>query len=512
MNEKLDQFFQLKAKLELGGGEDKLKKQHEKGKMTARERLNLLFDQGTFQEYGLFVKHRCVDFGMENVDVPAEGVVTGYGLVDGRVVYAFAHDFTALGGALGEMQGKKINRIQEAALEARVPLVGLNDSGGARIQEGIDTATFGDIFYRNVQASGVIPQISAIMGPCAGGATYSPALTDFTIMVENTSRMFITGPEVIKAVTGETIDQETLGGGMTHNSITGVAHLLVADDANCINTIKLLLSYLPSNCEEKPQNFQPHDSRGYVPELNDAIPDNPKRGFDIKPIIESLVDQGTFFEIHPFYAKNIVVGFARMNGQAVGIVTNQPTHLAGCLDSNASEKAARFVRTCDAFNVPLICLVDVPGYMPGVTQEHSGIIRRGAKLLYAWSEATVPKITVSLRKVYGGATAAMCSREMKADVILAWPTTEQAVMGAEGAANIIFKKEIEKSDNPAETRARLTKEYNEIFCNPYKAASREMIDEIIEPAQTRIKIMYALKMLANKKQVRIPRKHGNIPL
>jgi acetyl-CoA carboxylase carboxyltransferase component len=513
MNAKLAEFLQRKEKLEQGGGEAKIKQQHEKGKLTARERLELLFDKGTFHEFGLFVKHRCVDFGMDKKEIPAEGVLTGYGKVNGRSVFAFAHDFTVLGGALGEMQGRKINRIQDAALEARVPLIGLNDSGGARIQEGIDTAAYGDIFYRNVQASGVIPQISAIMGPCAGGATYSPALTDFVITVDKTSEMFITGPQVIKAVTGEDVDKETLGGAYTANSVSGVAHLLADNDNECIEQIKKILDFLPSNCNEKPPVYPTKDdAQRYIEELNEIIPENSREPYEIKDVIQHIVDDGEFFEIQPLYAQNMVIGFARMNGQSIGVVANQPMYMAGCLDIAASEKAARFIRTCDAFNVPLICLVDVPGYLPGVNQEHNGIIRRGAKMLYAWSEATVPKITISLRKVYGGATAAMCSREMKADIIMAWPTTEQAVMGAAGAAQIIFKKEIDKSENPAETRARLTEEYQELFNNPYKAASREMIDEIIEPSQTRIKIIAGLELLKNKQQVRIPRKHGNIPL
>jgi methylmalonyl-CoA decarboxylase subunit alpha len=513
MGVKLEDFLKRKAAVEMGGGPKKIAQQHEKGKLTARERMALLFDAGTFQEFGLFVKHRCVDFGMDKVDVPAEGVVTGHGKVDGRTVFAFAHDFTALGGALGEMQGRKINRLQDMALEARAPIVGLNDSGGARIQEGVDCAAFGDIFYRNVEASGVIPQISAIMGPCAGGATYSPALTDFILMVENTSRMFITGPEVIKAVTGEEIDQESLGGAVTHNTRSGVAHLLAANDETCIEQIKKLLGYLPSNCSEKPPLVLSRDDpRRRSPVLNDIVPEDSSYAYDVKLVITEIVDDKEFFEIQELYAPNIVIGFARFNGRAVGIVANQPSNMAGCVDSIASEKAARFIRTCDAFNVPMLCLVDVPGYMPGVVEEHNGIIRRGAKIVFAWAEATVPKVTVSLRKVYGGATAAMCSREMKADIILAWPTTEQAVMGAAGAAKIIFRKEIEAAENPTETRERLTKEYNDIFCSPYRAAARQMIDEVIDPADTRAKIISGFDLLENKQQYRVPRKHGNIPL
>jgi len=512
VGEKLDDYFAKKAKVELGGGPEKIQKQHDSGKLTARERIDLLFDEGTFSEFGLFVKHRCHNFGMEKVDVPAEAVVTGFGEINGRGVFAYAHDFTVMGGAAGEMQCKKIGRILEAALEARLPFVGLNDSGGARIQEGV-YSSYGDVFYYNVQASGVIPQISAIMGPCAGGATYSPALTDFTIAVDKTSRMFITGPEVIKAVVGEEVSAEQLGGAMTHNAISGVAHLLAVDDYDCISQVKKLLGFLPDNCCEKPPVIQTGDDPGRKPlELNSLIPEDHRTPYDVKAIVTHIVDNGEFFETQPYYALNIVTGFARMNGRSVGIVASQPMHMAGCLDINASDKAARFIRTCDAYNVPLISIVDVPGYLPGSMQEHGGIIRHGAKMLYAWAEATVPKITVVTGKVYGGAVNAMCSREMRADLILAWPTANRAVMGAEGAANIIFRKEIKAAENPEATREKLIQWYKDEVLTPYTAAANGKFDEIIEPALTRKKIIACLEMMKNKQGNRIPRRHGNIPL
>ncbi|MDR3563123.1 MAG: acyl-CoA carboxylase subunit beta [Negativicutes bacterium] len=512
MGEKLAKFLAEKSKIELGGGVEKIKKQHESGKLTARERLDLLFDDDTFSEYGLFVKHRCHNFGMEKVDVPAEAIVTGFGKINGRGAFAYAHDFTVMGGAAGEMQCKKIGRILEAALEAKVPFVGLNDSGGARIQEGVHSS-YGDVFYHNVQASGVIPQISAIMGPCAGGATYSPALTDFTIAVDKVSRMFITGPEVIKAVVGEEVTPEHLGGAMTHNSVSGVAHLLAVDDYDCINQVKRLLSFLPDNCYEKPPQVETGDDpRRRVEEFNDFIPADPRTPYDVKAMIAHLVDNGDFFETQPYYAPNIVIGFARMNGVSVGIVANQPLYMAGCLDINASDKAARFIRTCDAYNVPLISLVDVPGYLPGSQQEHGGIIRHGAKMLYAWAEATVPKITVATGKVYGGAVNAMCSREMRADLILAWPTANRAVMGAEGGVNIIFRKEIKAAEDPEATRKKLIQWYEEEILTPYPAAGNGKFDEIIEPALTRQKIIACLEIMKNKQSNRIPRRHGNIPL
>lgn len=512
MSEKLGKFFEEKSRIELGGGPEKIQKQHDSGKLTARERINLLFDEGTFSEYGLFIKHRCHNFGMEKVDVPAEAIVTGFGEIGGRGVFAYAHDFTVMGGAAGEMQCRKIGRILEAALEAKVPFVGLNDSGGARIQEGV-YSSYGDVFYYNVQASGVIPQISAIMGPCAGGATYSPALTDFTIAVDKVSRMFITGPEVIKAVTGEEVTAEQLGGAMAHNSISGVAHLLAVDDYDCINQVKRLLGYLPDNCYEKPPVIATSDDPNRkIEELNDFIPEDHRTTYDVKALIAHIVDNGELFEIHPYYAMNIVTGFARMNGRPVGIVANQPLHMAGCLDINASDKAARFVRTCDAYNVPLISIVDVPGYLPGATQEHGGIIRHGAKMLYAWAEATVPKITVVTGKAYGGAVNAMCSRELRADLILAWPTANRAVMGAEGAANIIFRKEIKAAEDPAATRQKLIAQYKEEVLTPYTAAANGKFDEIIEPAWTRKRIIACLEIMKNKQTNRIPRRHGNMPL
>ena len=512
MGEKLETFLAEKQRLELGGGLAKISKQHEQGKLTARERIQLLFDEGDFLEYGLFVKHRCHNFGMEKTDVPAEAILTGFGKIGGRPVFAFAHDFTVMGGAAGEMQCRKIVRIQEEALEAQIPIIGLNDSGGARIQEGVFSG-YGEVFYNNVQSSGVIPQISAIMGPCAGGATYSPALTDFTITVDKVSQMFVTGPAVIKSVIGEEISAEELGGAMTHNSLSGVAHRLALDDYDCIDQIKKLLGYLPNNCNQLPPIKVTSDNPlRENRELNDFMPDEYQKSYDIKQLVTTLVDEGDFFEIQPYYAKNLVVGLARMNGRPVGIVASQPMHMAGCLDINASNKGARFIRTCDAFNLPLIAIVDVPGYLPGSDQEHGGIIRHGAKMLYAWAEATVPKLTVVIGKVYGGAVNAMCSREMHSDLILAWPTANRAVMGAAGAVNIIFRKDIKSAADPLATKEKLTQWYQKEFLTPYTAAAAGRFDEIIEPAHTRKKIIACLQALNNKRSNRVPRRHGNIPL
>ncbi|HEY8363354.1 MAG TPA: carboxyl transferase domain-containing protein [Tissierellaceae bacterium] len=514
MNEKIQQLLDAGKKIELGGGEEKIAKQHESGKLTARERLNLLFDEGSFVELDKFVEHRCTNFGMEKVKAPADGVVTGYGTVNGRLVFAYAQDFTVLGGSLGEMHAAKICKVQEMALKMGAPIVGFNDSGGARIQEGVDALSgYGKIFYRNTIASGVIPQISVIMGPCAGGAVYSPALTDFIFMVENTSRMFITGPQVIKSVTGEEVSQEELGGAMTHNRVSGVAHFMSKTEEDCIAKIKELLSFLPSNNLEEAPLFESNDDINRIEErLNEIVPDNPNKPYDMKEIIRLIADNGYFFEVQEYYATNIITGFIRLNGKAVGVIANQPKVLAGCLDINASDKAARFIRTCDAFNIPLLNLVDVPGFLPGTEQEYGGIIRHGAKMLYAYSEATVPKVTLIIRKAYGGAYLAMCSKDLGADQVFAWPNAEIAVMGPEGAANIIFKKEIENSDNPIETRNEKIMEYRNTIANPYIAAQRGFIDDILVPSTTRPRLIYAFDMLASKRENRPAKKHGNMPV
>jgi len=513
----MDKIQELNKKREAimqGGGEERIKKQHASGKMTARERLNLLFDEGSFVEIDAFVKHRCTEFGMQNVETPGEGVVTGYGTVDGRLVFAFAQDFTVAGGSLGEMHAKKICKVMDMALKMGAPLIGINDSGGARIQEGVDALSgYGNIFYRNTIASGVIPQISVIMGPCAGGAVYSPALTDFVFMVDKTSQMFITGPQVIKAVTGEEVTPEELGGAMTHNSISGVAHFISPDERQCIEDIKRLLSFLPSNNMENAPEYECQDDLNRIEEkLNEIVPDNPNKAYDMKEIITAIVDNGDFMEVQPYYAMNIITGFARLNGKTVGIIANQPKVLAGCLDINASDKAARFIRTCDAFNIPVLNLVDVPGFLPGTNQEYGGIIRHGAKMLYAYSEATVPKVTLIIRKAYGGAYLAMCSRDLGADQVFAWPSAEIAVMGPDGAANIIFKKEIEAADDPAAARQEKIQEYKDKFATPYIAASRGYVDDVIEPATTRPRLIAAFEMLESKRETRPAKKHGNLPV
>ncbi|HHY77135.1 MAG TPA: methylmalonyl-CoA carboxyltransferase [Clostridiales bacterium] len=513
----IDKIQELNKKREAimqGGGEDRIKKQHASGKMTARERLNLLFDEGSFVEIDAFVKHRCTEFGMQNVETPGEGVVTGYGTVDGRLVFAFAQDFTVAGGSLGEMHAKKICKVMDMALKMGAPLIGINDSGGARIQEGVDALSgYGNIFYRNTIASGVIPQISVIMGPCAGGAVYSPALTDFIFMVDKTSQMFITGPQVIKAVTGEEVTSEELGGAMTHNSVSGVAHFISPDERQCIEDIKRLLSFLPSNNMENAPEYECQDDLNRIEEkLNEIVPDNPNKAYDMKEIITAIVDNGDFMEVQPYYAMNIITGFARLNGKSIGIIANQPKVLAGCLDINASDKAARFIRTCDAFNIPVLNLVDVPGFLPGTNQEYGGIIRHGAKMLYAYSEATVPKVTLIIRKAYGGAYLAMCSRDLGADQVFAWPSAEIAVMGPDGAANIIFKKEIESAENPAAARQEKIQEYKDKFATPYIAASRGYVDDVIEPATTRPRLIAAFEMLESKRETRPAKKHGNLPV
>lgn len=512
--EKLNLLKKKRESIELGGGQKRIEKQHKSGKLTSRERLNLLFDENTFVEVDAFVKHRCTNFGMEKQEAPGEGVVCGYGKVDGRLVYAFAQDFTVLGGSLGEMHAKKITKVMDLAIKMGAPVVGLNDSGGARIQEAVDAlAGYGAIFYKNTIASGVIPQISAIMGPCAGGAVYSPALTDFTYMVDQTSQMFITGPQVIKTVTGEEVSAEELGGASTHNTTSGVAHFMASNDEDCIDQIRKLLSFLPSNNSEKTPLLESEDSPNLViSELDSIIPEGSNKAYDMKEIIYKIVDNGDFYEVQPFFAQNIITGFARINGESIGIIANQPKVMAGSLDINASDKSARFIRTCDAYNIPLLNLVDVPGFLPGTSQEYGGIIRHGAKMLYAYSEATVPKVTLITRKAYGGSYLAMCSKDLGADVVLAWPTAEVAVMGPQGAANIIFKKEIKEAEDAVKVRAEKIEEYTNEFATPYKAAERGYIDDVIEPSSTRIRLADAFDMLASKRESRPFKKHGNIPL
>ncbi len=496
------------------GGEKAIEKQHASGKLTARERLDLLFDPGSFREIDMFVHHRCDNFGMEKLDIPSDGVVTGHGMVEGRPVFAFSQDFTSRGGSLGEMHAAKISKVMDMALKSGVPLVGINDSGGARIQEGVDALRgYGDIFFRNSRASGVIPQVTAIMGPCAGGAVYSPAMTDFVFMVKNTSFMFITGPDVIRAVTGEETTQEELGGAMSHNSKSGNAHFACESDADAIEQIKRLLSYLPSNnMEDPPRSMTGDDPHRLCPDLDEIIPDDPKMSYDMRDVIHSIVDDGEFFEPHQYYAQNIIIGFARMNGRVIGIIASQPLILAGCLDIDASDKATRFIRFCDSFNIPLVTLVDVPGYLPGTQQEWHGIIRHGAKLLWCYSEATVPKLTVVTRKDYGGSYIAMSSRHLGADMVFAWPMAEIAVMGAQGAANIIFRKEINEAEDKIAKRQEMIRIYEEQFNNPYVAASRGYVDAIILPSETRARLVDALEILCTKSESLPPKKHGNIPV
>ncbi len=513
-NANLEELKKRSKTVEMGGGKKAIDSQHEKGKMTARERLEKLLDPGSFTELDKFVVHRCVNFDMAGKEAPGEGVVTGYGTIDGRLVYVFAQDFTVLGGSLGEMHAAKITKVQELAMKVGAPIIGLNDSGGARIQEAVDSLRgFGDIFYRNVMASGVVPQISVIMGPCAGGAVYSPALQDFVFMVKNTSRMFITGPQVIKAVTGEEVTDEQLGGAMTHNQMSGVAHFAAEDEDDCIEQIKVLLSYLPSNNLEEAPYCESSDSAERMDiALNEIVPENPNAPYDMAEVVGKIADDGVFFQTMRYYAQNMLTGFIRIDGRSVGIIANQPKVLAGCLDINASDKAARFIRFCDAFNIPIVTFVDVPGYMPGTNQEFGGIIRHGAKLLYAYSEATVPKITVITRKSYGGAYIGMCSRHLGADQVLAWPTAEIAVMGADGAANIIFRKEINSAENPAEKRNEMIEDYRKRFATPYVAAERGYVDMVIQPEETRPRLANALEMLSTKRENRPAKKHGNIPL
>lgn len=512
--DKLTDLQYRRQTIEQGGGEAKIKKQHDLGKLTARERIAALLDEGSFVEVDAFVTHRCNEFDMPNTKAPGEGVVTGYGTVDGRLVYVYAQDFTVIGGSLGEMHAKKICKVMDMAMKMGAPIIGMNDSGGARIQEGVDAlAGFGEIFKRNTLASGVIPQISVIMGPCAGGAVYSPAITDFIFMVEKTSQMFITGPAVIKSVTGEDVTSEELGGASAHSEKSGVAHFKAADDRECIEKIRKLLSFLPSNnLEDTPYNTPSDPINRLSEKLTTIVPDEPNKAYNVKSVIAEIVDNGDFFEILEDFAKNIVIGFARMNGQTVGIVANQPQVMAGSLDVNSSDKAARFIRFCDSFNIPIVTLTDVPGYLPGVTQEHDGIIRHGAKLLYAYSEATVPLVNVIIRKAYGGAYIAMSSKHLGADAVFAWPTAEIAVMGPEGAANIIFKKDIAASDDPVKTRQQKIAEYRNTFASPYEAAKRGYVDDVIEPDSTRPRIIAALEMLASKREARPSKKHGNLPV
>ncbi len=514
MDKKIAELKKKRQTAKLGGGQANIEKQHAKGKLTARERIDLLLDKGTFTEMDMFALHNNTDFGMEKKKILGDGVVTGYGNVNGRLVYVFSQDFTVFGGSLGWKFAEKICKIMDLAMQNGAPIIGLNDSGGARIQEGVvSLGGYAEIFYRNVMASGVVPQISAVLGPCAGGAVYSPAITDFIFMVKNTSHMFITGPEVIKTVTGEKVTFEELGGAMTHNTKSGVAHFATENEQECIDSIKILLSFLPSNNREKAPVMKTGDDSKRIDEsLNDIIPDSPKRPYDMKDIVTRIADNGIFFEVQKHWAKNILIGFIRLAGQPVGVIANQPKFLAGTLDINSSIKGARFIRFCDAFNIPLLTLVDVPGFLPGTEQEYGGIIRNGAKLLFAYSEATVPKITVITRKAYGGAYDVMASKHIRADVNFAWPSAELAVMGPEGAVEIIFKKEIGNSKNPSKRTAELVTEYKEKFANPYIAAERGFVDDIIEPKETRFRVINALQTLLNKKAEGPFKKHGNIPL
>jgi len=514
ITQKMDELKEKREKILLGGGKEKIEAQHKKGKLTARERIDLLLDEESFEETDIFVEHRAKELGMDKKELPGEGVVTGYGRIDGRRVCLFAQDFTVAGGSLGEMHAAKICKVMDLAMKMGVPLIGINDSGGARIQEGVDSLKgYGDIFYRNTIASGVIPQISIILGPCAGGAVYSPAITDFTFMVKGISKMFITGPDVVKTVTGEDVSQEELGGAMTHNQLSGVAHFACESEEEAFNLLKNLLSYVPSNNLEEPAIVDLGDDPNRQDEtLANLVPTNPKKPYDVRDVIEKVVDTGEFFEIQSYFAPNIIVGFARLNGYSVGIIANQPNVLAGVLDVNSSDKAARFIRFCDSFNIPLVTFVDVPGYLPGPDQEHGGVIRHGAKLLYAYSEATVPKLTVILRKAYGGAYIGMCSRHLGADAVYAWPTAEIAVMGPQGAAEIVYKKEIGSSKKPQEVLAEKIAEYTEKFANPYVAANRGYVDKVIEPYETRSQLIKALEMFSSKGESRPQKKHGNIPL
>ncbi len=512
--ERINDLHVRKQGLEAGGGADRIARQHEAGKLTARERLEKLFDQDSFVEVDAFVETRAIDFDMQKKKVPGDGVVTGYGTIDGRPVFVSSQDFTVIGGSLGEAHARKITKVMDMAMKVGAPFISINDSGGARIEEGIDALSgYGDIFFRNTLASGVIPQISVIMGPCAGGAVYSPAITDFVFMVEKTSYMFITGPQVIKSVTGEDVTFETLGGAEVHNAKSGVAHFMNANEEECLKEIRRLISFLPDNNLTDPELKPVNDDLNRVEEgLLDLIPDNSNKPYDIKEIITRILDNGDFMEVQKHFAKNIVVGLGRMNGKTVGIIANQPQVMAGVLDVDSADKAARFIRFCDSFNIPLVTFTDTAGYLPGTGQEYSGVIRHGAKLLYAFSEATVPKINVIVRKAYGGAYIAMNSKHLGADIVFAWPSAEIAVMGPDGAANIIFRKEIAAADDAIAAREQKIEEYRNKFSNPYIAASRGYVDDVIDPATTRGRIINALEMLAGKRENRPAKKHGNIPL
>jgi propionyl-CoA carboxylase beta chain len=513
-DERLSRLDRLRKRALEGGGAERVKRQHQAGKLTARERLDLLLDEGSFDETDPFVEHDCVHFGMAGKKVPGDGVVTGLGRVDGRPVSVFSQDFTVFGGSLGLAHARKICKVMDLALKLGVPVIGLNDSGGARIQEGVESlGGYAEIFLRNTLASGVVPQISAILGPCAGGAVYSPAITDFVFMVKGTSYMFVTGPNVIKEVTHETVSFEDLGGAAVHNEKSGVAHFAADGEAECLREIRRLLSFLPQNSLEEPPAIPSDDDPARRdPRLNSIVPESPQKPYDMKEVVAAVVDGGGFLEVHRDFARNLLVGFARLNGRPVGVVAQQPSHLAGCLDIDSSTKGARFIRFCDAFNIPIVTFEDVPGFLPGVSQEHGGIIRNGAKLLYAYCEATVPKITVITRKAYGGAYDVMGSKHIRGDVNLAWPTAEIAVMGPEGAVGIIFKDEIEKAKDPRKTRLKLIADYRDKFASPFIAAQKGYIDDVIEPADTRRRLIRALEMLRTKRDRNPPRKHGNIPL
>ncbi len=512
--EKVEKLLAQREKAQEGGGLDRIEKQHALGKLTARERIELLLDEGSFEEFDMFVSHRCTKFGLDSKHIPGDGVVTGYGTIDGRLVYVFSHDFTVFGGSLSETFAEKVIKIMEMAAENGAPVIGLNDSGGARIQEGIESlAGYGEIFLRNVVYSGVIPQISVIMGPCAGGAVYSPAITDFTIMVENTSYMFVTGPKVVKTVTGEDVTVDQLGGAHIHATRSGVASLTCKTEQEALLFVRKLVSYIPQNNMEDPVASTPTDPIDRMESwLDDFVPDNPNKPYEMRKIISAVVDGGEFLEIQRMFAPNIIVGFARMNGRSVGVVANQPSFLAGVLDNDASIKGARFVRFCDAFNIPVLTFVDVPGFMPGTKQEYAGIIRNGAKLLYAFAEATVPKVTVIVRKAYGGAYDVMSSKHLRADVNYAWPSAEIAVMGPEGAVEIIFSKDLEKAQSPADRKKELVEDYKEHFANPFTAAERGYVDDVIVPSSTRFRVVRALEMLSGKRRFMPSKKHGNIPL
>ena len=512
--QKINELIEKRACARVGGGEKAIEKQHAKGKYTARERIAQLLDEGSFEELDMFVTHRCTNFGQDKKHILGDGVVTGFGTIEGRLVYVFAQDFTVFGGSLSETMALKICKVMDMAMKMGAPVIGLNDSGGARIQEGINAlAGYSEIFQRNIMASGVIPQISAILGPCAGGAVYSPALTDFTIMAKGISYMFLTGPTVVKTVTGEDVSQEELGGASVHSCKSGVTHFAAENGEEALFIIRKLLSYIPQNNLEETPLVKCDDPIDRLEDaLNDIIPESAKQSYDMYDVIGAIVDNGEFLEVHRDFARNIIIGFARFNGQSVGIVANQPKVLAGVLDSNASRKAARFVRFCDAFNIPLVTLVDVPGFLPGTGQEYNGVILHGAKLLYAYGEATVPKVTVTLRKSYGGAHIVMSCKQLRGDINYAWPTSEIAVMGAEGAVGVLYAKEMKEAEDPAKIRAEKEEEYRKLFANPYQAAKYGYIDDVIEPRNTRFRIIRALQMLATKKLSNPPKKHGNIPL